>query len=232
MHYPRHIAIIPDGNRTRAKDRDLPTIMGHQAGFQNAKKLAKHIFTQTPIEVLTLRWASTENIAERSPNELEYLYEIYQTFSDDMHEFYIEHGIGYRRIGSPTWLPSELVSFFRQKEQEYPSRDGKYIVIAVNYGGRDEIIRWVNQYITAYPGEQITESGLSEMMDLGSLPPVDLVIRSKGESAKRISWFMSRWIGYAELYFFEKYFPDFNINELHKSLVWFDSVVDQRNFGK
>jgi undecaprenyl diphosphate synthase len=73
---------------------------------------------------------------------------------------------------------------------------------------------------------------LSNYMDLWDIPPVELVIRSKGEVAKRLSGFMTRWIWYSELYFFEKYFPDFTVEELKKSLERFDSVVEHRNFWK
>ena len=101
MHYPRHIGIIPDGNRTWAQDKDLPSIIGHKAGFDNSKKLVTYCFSQTPIDIITMWGASTENVKERSPEELEYLYEIYQTMTKDMSDFYDEHSIGFKRIGSP-----------------------------------------------------------------------------------------------------------------------------------
>jgi undecaprenyl diphosphate synthase len=235
MNYPRHIAIIPDGNRTRAKERDLPSILWHKAWYERAKEIAMYSLWETSIEIVTLRWASTENIQERSQEELSYLYEIYQTITTDMEEFYDNNGIGVKWIGSEKWLPESLINFFRDQEKRFISKNGKYIILAVNYWGRDEIIRGIKEYIK-YEWidniNQLNEEILSNYMDLWNIAPVDLVIRSKWELAKRLSGFMSRWIGYAELYFFEKYFPDFTIEELKKSLQRFDSIIEHRNFGK
>lgn len=235
MNYPRHIAIIPDGNRTRAKERNLPSMLWHKAWHERAKELAMYSLWETAIEFITFRWASTENIQERSPEELSYLYEIYQIITTDMEEFYDTHGIGIKWIGSEQWLPQDLVTFFRQQEKRFVSKNGKYVIIAVNYWWRNEIIRGIKKYIHeqgAIDIDQLTEEKLSKYMDLWDIPPVDLVIRSKWEVAKRLSGFMSRWTWYAELYFFEKYFPDFTVDELKKSLERFDSIVDHRNFGK
>lgn len=69
-------------------------------------------------------------------------------------------------------------------------------------------------------------------MDLGDFPPIELVIRTKGKMAQRLSGFMTWWISYAELYFSDKYFPDFTVNELQKVLEWFNSIVEYRNYGK
>jgi len=232
MNYPRHIGIIPDGNRTRAKEKYLPSVLGHKAGFEQAKKLVKYTLWDTPIEVITLRGASTENIKERSPEELSYLYEIYQTITEDMQQFYDDNGIGFKWIGSSDGLPSSLVDFFHMQEQRYQSKNGKYSILAVNYGWRDEIIRGIEQFQKNYPNTKMTEENLSQSMDLGQFPSIDLVIRTKAKVAQRLSGFMTRWIGYAELYFSEKYFPDFDVAELQKSLERFDSVAQQRNFGK
>lgn len=232
MQYPRHIGIIPDGNRTRAKQRNLPSFVGHTAGFEQAKKLVRYALWETPVEVMTLWWASTENIQERSPEELSYLYEIYQTITDDMEALYIEHGIGFKRIGSPDGLPKDLVDFFYTQERKYPSRSGKYSILAVNYGGRDEILRGIQQFVQSHPLDQLTEEWLSDAMDLWIFPPIELVIRTKAQVAKRLSGFMTWRIGYAELYFSEKYFPDFDVASLQESLERFDSIAQYRNFGK
>ena len=235
MNYPRHIAIIPDGNRTRAKEKDLPGILWHKAGLERSKELVKYTLWDTPIEIITLRWASTENIRERSQEELEYLYEIYQTIDEEMKDFYEIHGIGYKWIWSEKWLPRKLVNFFKEQEKKYISRNGKYVILAVNYGGRDEIIRGIKNYVNNNDIkniDELDENKLSSYMDLWEFPPIELVIRSKWEVAKRLSGFMTRWIWYAELYFFDKYFPDFTVDEFKKSLSRFDSIVDKRNFGK
>lgn len=109
--------------------------------------------TQTPIEVITIWGASTENIKERSQQELSYLYEIYQTLTNDMIELYEQHGIGFQWIGSEEGLPTELVQYFRDQSKRYTSKNGKYIILAVNYGGQDEILRAIHSYITTHPGQ-------------------------------------------------------------------------------
>jgi undecaprenyl diphosphate synthase len=128
-----------------------------------------------------------------------------------------------------------LIQFFYDQEKRYPSKNGKYFILAVNYGWRDEILRGIKKYAKQSwweNMENLTEEGLSASMDLWSFPPIELVIRSKGQVAKRLSWFMTRRIGYAELYFFKKYFPDFTVDEIKKSLERFHSIVEHRNFGK
>lgn len=233
MNYPLHIGIIPDGNRTWAEQKDLPSIIGHQSWFENSKKIVKYCFSQTPIKCMTLRGASTENIQERSTEELEYLYEIYQTIDDEMKDFYLEHGIGYKRIWSPKGLSDQLVNFFHEQEKKFISQNGRYIILAVNYGWNDEILRGINTLLQSHPDLQsVSEQQLSASMDLWWFPPVDLVIRTKWEMAKRLSGFMTRWIWYAELYFSDTFFPDFTVEEFKKSLKRFDSIVEYRNFGK
>lgn len=97
-----------------------------------------------------------------------------------MKEFYDEHGIGYKWIGSPDGLPTNLVEFFYEQERRYPSRGGKYMIVAVNYGGNDEILRGINNFLSSHPdAHSITQEQLSESMDLAHFPPIELVIRTK-----------------------------------------------------
>ena len=77
---------------------------------------------------------------------------------------------------------------------------------------------------------KLTEEEFGKYLDLGDLPPVDLVIRTKADEARRLSGFMLWWIGYAELYFTDIKFPAFNLDELQKALTWFDSIAEKRNF--
>lgn len=233
MNYPRHIGIIPDGNRTRAKQHWYPSIIGHKAWFDNARKLMQYICSDTSIEVITLRGASTENIQERSPEELEYLYDIYQMITEDIINLHNNYGVGFKRIWSKIGLPSSLIDFFKHQEKLYPSKNGKYCILAVNYWWNDEIVRGINTFLSNNrDSKEITAEQLSSSMDLWNIPPIELVIRTKGKMAKRLSGFMTRWISYAELYFSEEYFPDFDVQKLQDALIWFDSVIQHRNYGK
>ena len=120
----------------------------------------------------------------------------------------------------------------KQQELYFPESD-KHLCIAINYGGRDEIIRGIKKWSTE-DGDRasLSEETFGKYLDFGNLPPVDLVIRTKGDEAKRLSGFMLWWIAYAELYFTPLKFPAFDTVALEQALVWFDEVHEKRNFGK
>lgn len=149
-----------------------------------------------------------------------------------MIQLHKDFGVGFKWVGSEEGLPTSLVDYFHRQEAQYPSQNGAFFVLAVNYGGQDEILRGIHTFMDQNPGKKPSLADLSNVMDFGSLPPVEFVIRTKGQMAKRLSGFMTRWIGYAELYFSDLYFPDFNVEELKKALTRFDQVVQYRNYGK
>jgi len=240
MIYPRHIAIIPDGNRTWAKMQGLPSFIWHAKGFDRVVELTKYIFTNTPIEALTVWWLSTENLKNRSKEELDYLFDIYKKWWKSLEEFLQENKINFKWVGSEKWLPQDLVDYLRNLENKYKFdvSKPKWCVVAVNYGGRDEIIRWINKLLHDFSRlgprfyDEIDEELFSKYLDFADLPPIDLVIRTKWKMAKRLSWFMLWWIWYAELYFTDKFFPDFDVDELNKALKRFNEITKHRNFGK
>ncbi len=235
MHYPRHIGIIPDGNRTRAKEHDFPTVAGHKQWSDNVSVLARYIFEHTEIDVMTIRWLSTENMAERSSDELSFLFELCQMAVERMIPLMEEHHISFRRAGSHVGMPDDLRDYLVQTQEKYRYETDKTIVLAFNYGGRDEILRAIQKVASQtdiQTLQTIDAETLSDAMDFGWLPVVDLVVRTKGWYASRISWFMLWWIGYAELYFTDKYFPEFDVAALQEALVWYDQRWEQRNFGK
>lgn len=137
-------------------------------------------------------------------------------------------------------MPQKLQDYFAKRIEETKDYLGeKAFVLAVNYGGQDEIVRGVNKMIAAEKEniqknelKEITKEKLSQYLDFGDLPNVDLVIRTKGAMAKRLSGFMLWWLGYAQLYFTEKKCPDLMVSEFNKSLEWYDSVIQYQNFGK
>jgi len=238
MIYPKHIAFIPDGNRTWAKEKWLPKLVWHTKGFQNVIELTKYIFTNTPIKVVTVWWLSTENLKNRSQDELDYLYQIYKEWWNALDEFLEENKINFKRVWTDKGLPSDLVNFLREKEKKLKFDTDRYSIVAINYWWRDEILRWVNRLLEDIKKlspkffEEIDEEIFSKYLDFADIPPVDLVIRTKGDVARRLSWFMLWWIGYAELYFTKKKFPEFDIEELNKALQRFDNISSERNFGK
>lgn len=232
MHYPKHIAIIADGNRTRAKEQWLPSMDGHFAGAQNTITMIKHVFTTTPIDVVTGWFLSTENLHKRSPEELAFIFGIYKIIGNDLDEFLAEHNINFRWVGDRQWIPADFVSFLDTKQETFSFPDSpKTAVFALNYGWRDEIIRGIK----AIPSEKratLTEEEFASYLDFWPITPLDMVIRTKGERAHRTSGFMTRWIGYAELYFSKEYYPAFTTAHLDEAFVRYDSVADERNFWK
>lgn len=233
ISYPQHLAIIPDGNRTRAKLLGKLKHEGHRAGFKNAIELAKYVFQQTPIKVFSLRGLSTENLLERSKQELDYLFDIFVLVTDELKTLLIEQQVNFRRVGDTTGLPVKLIDHLNARQQELSFDSDRHVVLCINYGGRNEIIRGIKKRSAA--GADLTmlsEQSFSEFLDFGSFPAVDLVIRTKGELARRLSWFMLRRIGYAELFFSKLNFPDFGIGQLKEALEWYHERAANRNFGK
>lgn len=231
MKYPKHIAIIPDGNRTWAKARGLETFFGHLEGFNQMVKIAQYVYSKTDIDVFTLWGLSTENLTNRSQQELEYLFDLYKQVTESLYDIFREYKINFRVAGDMHGLPENLVNLLKQRQEEfYYPESKKAFVLAVNYGGQDEILRATKKLIAS--GEEVTKENMEKYLDFAGLPPVELVIRTKQKLAKRLSGFMLWWIGYAQLYFTDLYCPDFTVKELEKALERYDQSLESQNFGK
>ena len=230
MEYPKHIAFIPDGNRTWAKEHWLTSMEWHYAGFQRAIDLARYLFEKTPVDVFTLWGLSTENLKKRSESELSYLFTLYENVTEALYDMMRKYQVNFRVAGDLSGLPQNLQDFLLQKQQAFTFDSPKVFVLAVNYGGQDEILRGVKKLIDR--GEEITKENLEKDMDFWNLPVVDLVIRTKQQFTKRLSGFMLWWIWYAQLYFTDLFCPDFTVDELEKALIWWNSTLDTQNFGK
>lgn len=233
LHYPQHIGIIPDGNRTWAKEHGKPSKYGHYTAYKLTLKLIGYVFDHTPIKAITFRWLSTENLKKRTKEELDYLYEFSLQLKKDLKKHMEKHHINFKRVWNPLGLPQKVIDELREIEALFTYPTEKYVIFAINYGWRDEIIRGIKLRAT-HDGniDQLSEATFSSYLDFASVPPVDLVIRTKGELASRISGFMLRWIGYAELFFSTLHFPDFDIKALQEALQRFHERSSSRNFWK
>ena len=231
--YPQHIAIIPDGNRTRATAQWKPWKWGHYQAYKLTLKLINYVFDNTPVKALTFRWLSTENLKQRSQEELDYLYDFALELKKDLEKIMKKHQINFKWAWNPQWLPEKVITALRELETHFSFPTEKYVVYAINYGWRDEILRWIKQRATVDGNiENLTEETFGQHLDFGKVPVVDLVIRTKGELASRLSGFLTRRIGYAELYFSSLHFPDFSVDQLKTALTWFDERAKTRNWGK
>ena len=233
MQYPKHVAIVPDGNRTRAKENNQTVADAYMISYEKAVELIIHTFTHTDVKVFTLRGLSTENAKRRPKEEFDFLMTMYKIVEEDLDIFMKEHHINFKAIGDLSGITDDFREYLLAKQERNTYDSDRYFVFAINYGGRDEIVRGVRKL--AQEGKdltQINEEDISTALDLGNIPPIELVIRTKGDQAQRTSGFMSWWIGYAELYFTEKKCPEFNVEEYQKALVWFNQMAGLRNFGK
>lgn len=233
MQYPKHVAIVPDGNRTRAKANGKTVAEAYMISYERAVELIQYTFTKTDVKVFTLRGLSTENAKKRPKEEYDFLMSMYKIVEEDLDEFMAANKINFKVIGDLNWVTDDFREYLLAKQERNTYDSDRYFVFAINYGGRDEIIRGVQKL--AKEGKDlttVTEDDISHALDLGNVPPIELVIRTKGDQAQRTSGFMSRRIGYAELYFTAKKCPEFDIPELEKALTWFNEMADLRNYGK
>lgn len=233
MNYPKHVAIIPDGNRTRAKANNKEVAEAYMISYERAVELIIHTFTQTEVKVFTLRWLSTENATKRPKEEYDFLMTMYKIVEEDLDEFMKEHKVNFKVIGDLYGITDDFREYLVAKQQRNTYDSDRYFVFGINYGGRDEIVRGIKKLAQEKKDlTTVTEEDISTSLDLGNVPPIELVIRTKWDQAQRTSGFMSWWIGYAELYFTAKKCPEFDIEEYKKALIWFDKMADLRNYGK
>ncbi|WP_461832441.1 polyprenyl diphosphate synthase [Aquifex sp.] len=225
LKIPEHIAIIMDGNGRWAKKRGLPRIAGHYKGAEVAEDIVEFSI-ELGIKHLTLFAFSTENWA-RPKEEVEALFELLRRYLQTKKEKLYKLGVRVRFIGRRNRISGELLKLMEDIEEE--SRDFKklFLNIAIDYGGRDDILRAVKKAIKLQR-EDINEELFSSLLDLSCSPDPDLLIRTAGE--KRISNFLLWNIAYTELYFTETLWPDFTREEFLKAIE--DFSKRKRKFGR
>ena len=231
VNYPKHVAIIPDWNRTWAKKHWFPSFSGHLQWFNRVVEIWTYVFEETPIEVYTVWWLSTENLKNRSEEELSYLFELYKKIPKDLFEMLAKNKVNFRLAWNRKWLPDHLLDFLDYKIKELTFKDSsKYMFLAINYWWQDEILRAMKK--VCKNNEEATKENLEKYMDFGNVPHVELVIRTKQKEAQRLSWFMLWWIWYAQLYFTPIHCPELTIDEFKKALEWYSQTVKTQNFWK
>jgi len=223
----KHVAIIPDGNRRWARNRGLPTIEGHRRGFNRAKELTKKA-RGLGIEILTLWAFSTENW-KRSKDEVGYLMKIYERWIDDYLKEAIVDKVKLIHIGRKDRISKKLLEKIQNAEDQTKTFRNNTLVLALDYGGQDEILRGVQQLLKDNPNtDNIDEALLSSYLDTKDIPNPDLIIRTSGE--KRLSGFLLWGSAYAEFAFIDECFPDFTPELFEKCID--DYRKRLRRFGK
>ncbi|HHU36660.1 MAG TPA: di-trans,poly-cis-decaprenylcistransferase [Treponema sp.] len=221
---PEHIGIIMDGNGRWAKKRGLPRTQGHREGLEAAKKVVRRA-SELGVKYVTLYTFSTENW-KRTTEEVGFLMSLIKKHLRNELAFYAENGIRVRHIGDISALPTDIASEITDIALETAHYSKTSVVLAINYGGRDEILR----AIRTIPAEELStlnEERFEAYLDIPELPPVDLLIRTGGE--QRISNFLLWQSAYAELYLDDILWPDWNGDYLDKAIAAYQ--LRKRRFG-
>jgi len=223
---PRHVAIIMDGNGRWAKQRGLPRLAGHREGIANAHRIVEILFDYG-IKYVTLYVFSTENW-KRPKEEVDGIFQILVDMADEEIEFAQRKGIRVCHLGQLDRLPSGLRSKIQQAVDLTKGNEAMTVSLALNYGGRSEIVEAIRQLRQAgISAEDIDETLLSRYLYAADIPDPDLVIRPGGEI--RLSNFLLWQIAYAEFYFTPVLWPDFGRDEVDNALMAYKER--QRRFG-
>ncbi len=223
---PNHIAIIPDGNRRWAKERNLPTLEGHRRGAETSIKLSRKA-RQLGIPVLTFWAFSTENWS-RAKDEVAGLFGLHHMMKIYVKEA-IQDNVRISHLGRKDRLPKDLLKSIEDAEEKTKNNDKYFLNIALDYGGQDEIIRAIHK-LTHEELANLTPETFESNLDTAHLPypNPDIIIRTSGEH--RTSGFMPWQSAYSEYLFLDKYFPDMNEDDIEKAVEDFSNR--KRRFGK
>lgn len=219
-----HLAIIPDGNRRWAKKRLLQPWKGHETAIENFRAITEWCRNDPRIGVLTVWCFSTENW-KRDPEEVEHLMKIYEDYLRRERAEFVEKKTRFVHTGRLDRIPVSLADLIRTTVEETKDQTGFTLNLAVDYGGKDELVRAIRKLPDP---ASITEETLRNYLDHPEVPDIDLIIRTSGE--QRTSNFFL-WEGtYAEWDFIDKFFPDLTPADVEQSVGAFAKRA--RRFGK
>ncbi len=226
---PNHIAIIPDGNRRWAKKRNLPTLAGHKRGFEVAVKIGRKIRSMG-VNTITIWAFSTENW-NRTTKEVEYLMKMYEVFVEKNLKEAMREKIRIVHLGRKDRIPKSLLKKLMESEEKTKDFKNYVLNIAIDYGGRDEIIRAISKISNdKFLISNLTEGNFNQFLDTSDqpYPNPDLIIRTSGE--QRTSGLMIWQAAYAEYVFLNKHFPDLKDEDIEIAIE--EYARRQRRFGK
>ena len=230
LKLPGHIAIIMDGNRRWAKENGLNYKMGHKEGAKTLEKIVRYS-QKVGIKYITVYAFSTENW-KRSEEEVGALMLLLKTYLDDYGRRADTENIKLQFIGDMTRLPKSLQKSMIKCVEKTKNNTGIVFTIAINYGGRDEIVHTTKKIAKMVQNGEITiddinEDFISNNLYTAGMPDPDLVIRTSNEL--RTSNFLPWQIVYSEFLFFEKCWPDFNEEDIDNAIKVYQSR--KRKFG-
>lgn len=226
---PTHVGIIMDGNGRWAKKRNKSRSYGHKCGFENLRKLTKHIFKKN-IKYLSIFAFSTENF-KRSKEEVDYIMNLFLTAFKKFQKELNKEGVKIIFSGREKPFSDEVIEEMKRIEKNTENNTNATLNVCFNYGGRAEIVDASKKIAKDVMDKKLDVESIDEEIFskylYQDLPPMDLLIRTGGDF--RISNFMLYNLAYAELYFTDLYFPDFDEKEFDKALDSFSNR--DRRFG-
>lgn len=229
---PRHVAIIMDGNGRWAKQHKVKVALGHRTGTETLREIIRSS-SDIGIEALSLYAFSTENWA-RPAAEVEALMQLILDFFASEIDELVRSNVRITILGDKAGLPAPQREALEDAERRTCGLPGLRLNIAVNYGGRAELVRAARQLAAEVQAgvltvDQIDEQAFADHLYTAGLPDVDLLIRTSGEM--RLSNFLLFQCSYAEFLFPEKLWPDFHVPDLHECILQFQSR-DRRYGGR
>ena len=227
---PKHIAIIMDGNRRWAKQRGKIASFGHKEGAKTLEKIVRYA-NKIGVEHITVYAFSTENW-KRSEEEVGALMMLFQSYLDDYAKRADSENIKVKIIGDKKALPAKMQKSIERCMQRTENNTGITFNIALNYGGRDELLHAIKQVAQDVKDEKIsiediTENVISENLYTSGQPDPDLLIRTSGEL--RLSNFLPWQLVYSEFLFVDKNWPDFEEKDLDEAIIEYQKRT--RKFG-
>lgn len=224
---PNHIAIIPDGNRRWAKNRNLPSFEGHRRGAEAAIQIARKT-REMGISTLTFWAFSTENW-KRASDEVAGIVKLGGLFIDQHLKEAIKDDVKITHLGRKDRIPEGLRKKIQEAEEKTKNNTTHYLNLAFDYGGHDEIVRAIQQ-LTHEELAELNPETFANNLDTGDLPfpNPDIVIRTSGE--KRTSGFMPWQTAYSEYIFLDKHFPDMDGIDIEEAVTEFSNR--HRRFGR
>ena len=215
---PVHVGIIMDGNGRWAQQRKLPRTAGHKVGVETARTIMKAA-AEIGVKFLTLYTFSTENWS-RTEEEVGFLMNLIRAHLKSEREFYKTNNIRLLHLGDISALSKDLQKDIAEVIEESRNNTGLTVCLALNYGGRNEIIRAIHKIPHEFVGT-ITEKDFNNYLDAPSLPDADLIIRTGGE--KRLSNFLMWQSAYSELDFSDCLWPDYKEEDFYNSISLFQN---------
>ncbi|WP_271716113.1 isoprenyl transferase [Anaeromicropila herbilytica] len=230
MRIPNHIAIIMDGNGRWAKKRFMPRNFGHVQGGKTVEKICEAA-DKMGVEYLTVYAFSTENWS-RPEEEVNAIMKLLKNYLKDCIKTSNKNNMRVRVLGDISIFNDDMKKSIKELEETSTKNTGLNFQVALNYGGRDEMIRAIKNVAVDYKENkfdvsQINEDMFSDYLDTKGIPEPDLLIRTSGE--QRLSNFLLWQLAYTEFYFTDVLWPDFDKKELLKAVEYYNNR--DRRFG-